>query len=585
MKTKDDYLSTNQKGIWKRFFKMLIRGRLPYIWIILYIALSFGLTNVGISATEYTAEMFAGNVSFTGVIMPFILFSLISLLIGTVSGVAYFICTSLIDRNMRRMVWRKIVHLPMSFYDTNESTELLSRITTDTASISVLVMQVMVSCITGIYSLTALLLKIFSYSTGLMLALLVYIPFMIAIPAILGKFNFGINNKVNEKNAELTQYISEKVEQIETVKAFSAEDAETDAGKIKMKGLYRYVIKNSWLSQLTTPLYAISGLIQAIIIILVGRYYYMQGAITLTQWIAFFAFSESVSANLSAYAGYWDAFKIAQGSTNRVTQIMELPEEDLTSKDNESKLSGSIQFQNVSFSYNGKSTIFDKINLTVPEGKRTVIAGPSGGGKSTVINLIERFYSPGEGTIRIGEQDISGLSLKEYRRHFTCITQNSVPVSGTIRDNLLYGLDKSCSDEELLDACRKAGAYDFIAESEKGLDSAVGANGSNLSGGQRQKLALAKVFLRDTDYIILDEATSAVDVKSSQCFFENLCREKAGKTILIIAHNAQAIQYGQHLIILSDGCIEASGSPEAVRLKSRFARELWGRDGKKNEEK
>lgn len=573
MEHKDIYSSASQKGIWKRFFKMLIKGKLPYIWILIYIALSFGLTNVGVSTTEYTAEMFAGNVSFTGIIMPFIIFSLVSLLLGTLNGIAYYICTSLIDRNLRRMVWRKVVHLPLGYYDSNEPTELLSRITTDTSQISMLIMQVFVSAITGAYSMVVLLGKIMTYDTGLMIALLAYIPFMIAIPAVLGKFNFGINHKVNEKNAELTQYLSEKVNHMETVKAFNAEEAELDAGRIKMKGLYNFSIKNSWLGRLTTPLYAIAGLIQAIIIILVGRHYYMQGAINLTEWIAFFAFSESVAANLSSYAGYWDSFKIAQGSTNRVTQIMEASEERLRNGE-KTVLNGDIVYRNVSFSYDGEKQVLRNVNLTIPYGKRTVIAGPSGGGKSTALGLLERFYEVTEGSICVGETCISELALQDYRKQFTCITQNSVPVSGTIRDNLLYGLTGNYSDEQLLEACKKASAYDFVTESEYGLDTQVGENGSQLSGGQRQKLALARVFLTDTDYIILDEATSAVDIQSSQCFFENLCSEKAGKTVIIIAHNAQAIRYGEYLTILSNGQVEAAGTPEEVKQLSSFYREL-----------
>ena len=574
MDRKDDYLNTSQKGIWKRFFKMLLKGKLPYVWIVIYIALSFGLTNVGISTTEYTAEMYAGNISFSRVIMPFIIFSLVSLLVGTVSGVAYYICTALIDRNLRRMVWKKAVRLPMGYYDKNEPTELLSRITTDTSQISVLIMQVFVSCITGLYSLVVLLGKVMSYDTGLMLSLMVCMPFMVGIPAILGKFNFGISHKVNEKNAQLTQSISEKVNNMESVKAFGAEEAELEAGKIKMRGLYDYTIKNSWLGQLTNPLYVIAGLIQALVILLVGRYYYMQGAITLTEWIAFFAFSESISANLSSYSGYWTSFKASQGSTNRVTLIMEAAEEDVDVGEKAQKLSGDICFEDVSFSYDGETTVLKGAAFRIPEKKRTVIVGPSGSGKSTIVNLLERFYEPDAGCVRIGDVDVSGYTLQSFREQFTCITQNSVPVSGSIRDNLLYGISAAISDEVLLDACKKADAYDFIMEFPDGLDTPVGENGSKLSGGQRQKLALARVFLQEQDYIILDEATSAVDVKSRCHFYDALSDEKQGKTIVVVAHNRQALRYADHVIVITDGAVEASGGPQEVAKKSAFFREL-----------
>lgn len=290
MLNENDSLKKDRKGVWKRFFKMLYKARLPYLWILLYIALSFGLTNVGVSTTEYTAEMFAGNVSFSGVILPFIIFSTAGLLIGTLNGIAYYICTSLIDRNLRRTVWKKIVRLPMNYYDSNEPSELLSRITTDTSDVSMLIMQVCVSCITSLYSLFVMVKKIVSYDVGLIIALLICVPFVIGIPAVLSKFNFGFSDRVNRRNAELTQEIAEKVNNIETIKSFSKEEKEAERGRIKMKNLYNACIRRFWLSQLTSPMYIITGVIQTLVIVIVGRHYYMSSSIDLTQWIAFLLF-------------------------------------------------------------------------------------------------------------------------------------------------------------------------------------------------------------------------------------------------------------------------------------------------------
>lgn len=235
-----------------------------------------------------------------------------------------------------------------------------------------------------------------------------------------------------------------------------------------------------------------------------------------------FAFSASVCANLTAFSRYWDSFKLTQGSTNRVAHILEEREEDLHSGADNSDLDGDIRFDQVCFSYDGEIPVLKQVSFTVPAGKMTVIVGPSGGGKSTVIHMLERFYCPDSGQITVGGKDIFAYELAAYRRQFTCITQNSIPVSGTIRDNLLYGIKHEVSDEELMKACKLADAYDFIFEYENGLDEKVGENGKNLSGGQRQKLAIAKIFLTDTKYIILDEATSAMDVKSTDRFLDAL---------------------------------------------------------------
>ena len=561
---------TGQRGIWGRFFRMLWRARLPYVWIVIYIALTFGLTHVGVSVTEYTAEMFAGNVSFSGVILPFIIFSVASLLLGTVNGITNYVCTALIDRNLRRMVWRKVVHLPMSYYDSNEPSELLSRITTDTNTISALIMQVFVSCITSVYTLYVLTRRIISYEPALMLAILICVPVVVIIPAVMGKFNFGVSDRVNRANAQLTQEIAEKVNNLETVKSFSNEEREAKSGAERMKELFLARIRNSWIGQISSPMYLVAGLIQTLVIILVGRHYYMSGAITLTEWIAYFSFAASVCANITSFAGYWDSFKLAQGATNRVTHIMDSAEEQLHGGQSAENASGAIELRNVSFSYDGETTVLHHVSLTAPEGRITVVVGPSGSGKSTILNLLERFYAPAEGTVTVGGQDIAAFDLTSYRKLFTCITQNSVPVSGTIRDNLLYGIDRPVSDEELENACRLADAWEFISEYEKGLDEPVAESGRNFSGGQRQKMALAKVFLTDTPYIILDEATSAMDVRSTNRFLEALRREKAGKTVVMVAHNRQTVRYADDVVVLTDGAIEASGTPEEVVRTSAF---------------
>lgn len=561
---------SSQKGVWKRFFKMLLKARLPYIWIIAYIALSFGLTNIGVSTTEYTAEMFAGNVSFAGVILPFVIFTLVALLIGTLNGITYQICTAFIDRNLRRMVWKKLVHLPMKYYDGCEPSELLSRITTDTSGISALMMQVFVSCITSIYTLVILSRKIISYDTGLMLSLLVCVPFVVVIPAVLGKLNFGFSDRANRRNAELTQEISEKANNIETVKAFSSEEKETERGISKMKNLYRANIRRSWLVQLTSPLYVITGLIQTIVIVLVGRHYYMNGSIDLVEWIAFFAFSATLCANLTSFSGYWDAFKTAQGATNRVAHIMEEQEEQLDGGLEAASMDGDIVFDSVDFEYDDDIHALKKTSFSVPSGRITAIVGPSGSGKSTVVSLLERLYTPKSGKITVGGEEIQTFDLRSYRRRFTCITQNIVLISGTVKDNLLYGIKREVSDDELVSACVNSGAYDFIHAYPEGFDKKLDESGRNLSGGQRQKLALARIFLEDAPFIILDESTSAMDVKSTDKFFEALRRKKSGRTVLMVAHNRQAVRYADYVIVLEEGGVKFAGSADEAVKESAF---------------
>ncbi len=197
----------------QKFFSMLKKARLPYLWLIGYIGISMILANTGIQVTEYTAEMFAGNVSFTGIILPFLLYSLLSLCISSISGIASGLCTARIDRNLRRSLWDSMVHLPFRFYQDNRPKEMISRVTTDITAVSQLVMQIFLEFITTFYTCALILGKIYSYDLKLMLTLLVILPLQIIIAWIAGQLRFGFGNEVNQKQAELTQGIAERTGQ------------------------------------------------------------------------------------------------------------------------------------------------------------------------------------------------------------------------------------------------------------------------------------------------------------------------------------------------------------------------------------
>lgn len=325
----------------RKFFSMLGRARLPYVWIVAYIVVSMFLMNVGLEVTEYTAEMFAGNVSLTGVILPFILFTVVSLVISSISGIVSGICTARIDRNLRRSLWERVVHLPFSFYQDIQPKEMISRITTDVAAVSQLVMQVFVEFVTTLYSSVLIFQRIYSYNYRLMLALFVILPLQVIIAVLAGQMQFGLGNKVNQARAGLTQ-----------------------------------------------------------------------------------------------------------GSTLRISDVMSRKGEDISEGADAKALEGNIEFRDVSFGF-GEKPLFEHLNLTIPRGQMTAIIGKSGSGKTTLLNLIHRLYPPGEGKICIGGEDIETFNKKSYRSSVTYITQEAVLFSGTIRENLVMGLDREVADGEL----------------------------------------------------------------------------------------------------------------------------------------
>lgn len=565
------------RGSMGRFFRMLQKARLPYLWILAYIAITALLTNVGISVTEYTAELFAGNVNFGTVVLPFLAFTLLSQLISSVSKIMSNLCVARIDRNIRKMIWSKTVRLPLRYYEKNKPKEMISRITTDITAISQLIMQVFVAILTSAYTLVITLGKIGSYDQKLMVALIAVLPLNLVIAFVMGKMKFGVLDLVNQKNAELTQTIAEKTNNLLLIKSYGKEEKELQTGQEKMKGFYKSSILNAWLG-FATPMYALVGAMQFIVIVMVGRSFYSSGALTLTQWIAYYGFAVNIVNQLSAYCVYWTTFKGSQGATRRVAQIMEEMEEDIENGEYVEHLCGDIELREVDFSYEDK-LLFDKLNLKIPAGRVTALIGPSGSGKTTLLNLVERMYPVSGGKILFGGEDTARYSLKSFRSEISYVTQESTLFAGTIRDNILFGIKREVTDEELEKACTDAEIMDFIREQPEGFLADVGEQGEKLSGGQKQRIAFARALLKQSDYLFMDEATAAMDIRGKDQVWKSVKRHMEGKTVLMVAHDRQTVQKADYIIVMHNGKIICQGEPAEVYAENTYYRELIGSEG------
>lgn len=566
-------LFVRDKGIWRRFFAMLFKSRLPILWIAGYIAINMVIVKMGVSVTEYTSEMFAGNLSFEGIILPFIIYSGVNLITSFIATIISYLCRARIDRNLRRMVWAKITRLPLGYFDRNKPKELLTRITSDTAVISSLVMLTVIPFFTGLYNLYVMFSKVGSYDPALMWSLLLVVPFVLGSGFMMGKMRFGVNDTVNRKSAELARDVSEKMTNISLIKATAAEDKETEAGAFRMKDLYKATIKASWVGYLASPVATIVGALQLIMIVLVGRSFYQSGAITLTQWIAYLAFAQQVANTLQSYSGYWTSFKAAQGSTRRVTYIMEEENETAGTDVSAADMKGGFEVKNVSFSY-GETPVLKNISLSIPEGKVTAFIGESGGGKTTMLNLLERFYEPQEGEITVGDTPLNTYNMRSYRSSIAYLTQESTMLSGTIRDNLLFGIDRKVDDGELDQACRAANALDFIQEFPESYDTDIGESGSRLSGGQKQRIAIARAMLKQPHYMFMDEATAAMDAKGKQEVWFALENMMANKTVVMVAHDYQTASHADYVVVFNHGQVEDAGTQEELFKRNKFFRQL-----------
>ena len=560
-------------GSFRRFFLMLGKARLPYLWIAAYLAASVVIANVGVSSTEYSAALFAGNVGLTAVVLPYLFYQLLSLMLGSVSGLLANLCEARMDRNLRRMVWCKTVRLPLRFYETNNPKELLSRITTDISSISGLVMRVFLAVLTTAYSSFVILRKISSYDGALMWSLVAILPVNILISFIMGRLKFGVQDLINRRNAQLTAAIAERTNNLMLIKSMGTEEKEAAVGEGHMRASYRAAGMNIWITGLSLPISAIATALQTVVIILVGRGFYASGALELTQWIAYYGFAVQLTNILSAYCGYWTTFKQVQGSVDRVTEIMDERSEDLDTGEVMGSPAGGIRFEKVDFSFGG-TPLFQGLDLDIPAGRITAVVGPSGSGKTTLLNLIDRLYPLAGGTIRVGGRDAADYSLASFRRALGYVTQESVMYAGTIRSNLLHGLDRTPSEEELDEACAAVGILDYVRRQPLGYDAPVGESGASLSGGQRQRFSVARALLKRPDCLLLDEATAAMDIDGKAGVWASIRTAMAGRTVVYVAHDAQTIANADYVVVLRDGRVEAAGEREHILSTNLYCREM-----------
>jgi ABC-type multidrug transport system fused ATPase/permease subunit len=274
---------------------------------------------------------------------------------------------------------------------------------------------------------------------------------------------------------------------------------------------------------------------------------------------------------VSEHLDLWNYLKQAQGATLRLSEILQ-QDDERSEGEIEVPASGNIEFRNVSFDY-GQGKVLDDVSFVIEKGKKTAIVGLSGSGKSTILNLIEKFYDPDSGEISMAGNDVKDLQCRGYRSLFSYLPQNAPAFSGTIRDALNYSDGKAHSEEEL-NAVLQIVGLDKDVEQLGGLDHPIGYNGETLSGGQRQKLGIARMLLSDKEYVLLDEATSALDPEATLSISQKIDEAFAGKTQILVAHDLSTVRNADKILLVDKGKILAEGTHQELLNKVPFYAQL-----------
>jgi ATP-binding cassette subfamily B protein AbcA/BmrA len=297
------------------------------------------------------------------------------------------------------------------------------------------------------------------------------------------------------------------------------------------------------------------------------------GEIELEQWLAFFLFVPMINTVLRQMSMMWGSIKELQGRAARLGKLMMAPQEEMRADGSAEIPQGDVVFQSVSFGYQPEQPVLTDVELTIPRGKNTAIVGPSGSGKTTLLKLMEQLYQPTAGQISVGGVAVDTLNLSAWRKSLSYVTQDAVMFSGSVRECLTYGVQNAVTDEQLTAVTKLAGVYDYIQE-QGGFDAQMSIWGSAMSGGQRQRMVIARELLKQADVLLLDEPTSALDAETAAGISDTIYQQFRGKTVVTVTHELSFISNADQIIVLDEGKVVDSGNHEELMQRCQIYREL-----------
>ncbi|MGG0257365.1 ABC transporter ATP-binding protein [Bacillus toyonensis] len=487
-----------------------------------------------------------------------------------------------IIQTLRMQVWNKLLKLPINYYDKEESGKLISRVTNDTTILRGLISRDIIQFITNSLSIIVSIGLLFYVDITMTLILLITVPLIMLIVIPLGKKMSTLAQQEQQQISDLTSFLSQMLGEMKLIKSHNTESQEINKGKQHFNNLYIYGMKRAKIYALLTPILGSATLCIILGIAVFGVWKVNMGSITIGTLIAFLIYFFQILMPFMQMNHFITSIQVAKGATNRLFQILQETEEEdkkydttsLIKKETYKKSNKQIEFKNINFQYKNRSLLLQNLSFSIQKGNKIAIVGPSGSGKSTIFSLLERFYEPTSGEILLNGISQNKINKQEWRKYFSYVSQFSPMLSGTIKDNILYGITKNVTEEELIETTKRAYAHDFIMKLPNQYETDIGEKGSQLSGGQKQRLAIARALLRDTEILLFDEATSNLDSESESHIQETIKNFGSDKTIFIIAHRLSTILHADKIFVLEDGIITGCGTHEELFKTHLYYRKI-----------
>ncbi|VAW38028.1 Efflux ABC transporter, permease/ATP-binding protein [hydrothermal vent metagenome] len=474
--------------------------------------------------------------------------------------------------DVRISLYNHILRLPLGYFTKNPTGTLTSKLTSDVNMLQKTTASALTYALKQAFSMIILVVVILSLDWQL--AILAFVVFPIAVyPAIrLGRTMKRASKKGQMTMGSMTSLLYEAISGIRIVKAFSMENYETGKFKIENDTFTRHMIKTVKVRGISTPLMETLGAVGFALTILYATYRISSGTLKPEDFISFFAATLMLYQPLKALNGVHLNIQQGIASAQRIFDVIDTPTEfDLSQSRNTTAqktltaINDSVELRNLSFSY-GDRRIINNINLRVKKGEKIALVGSSGAGKTTLVNLIPRFYDPDSGAVLIDGTDIKDITIKSLRDQISVVSQEVILFNDTIRNNIAYGREEK-SLEAVTGAAIAANAHSFIQSLPKGYDTVIGERGITLSGGERQRISIARAILKNAPLLIMDEATSSLDAESEFEVQKGLDNLMAGRTTFVIAHRLSTVKNADKIVVLSGGRIKETGRHEELLVR------------------
>jgi ABC transporter fused permease/ATP-binding protein len=472
-------------------------------------------------------------------------------------------------RDIRTALYSKLVQLPMTFFDKRRTGELISRITSDVSLLQDTFSVTLAELFRQIITLLAGVGFLIVTTPKLTLFMLATFPVLIILAMVFGRYIRKLSKQTQDELAAANVIVEETLHSIMTVKSFTGEEYESNRYKRGLDRVVKVAMKAAGYrgAFISFIIFALFGGIVAVM--WYGASLVASGQMSVGDLVSFVLYTTFIGGSIAGLGDIYGQIQKAIGSSERVLEILDEAPEASTADYQETPILGEIAFQNVKFQYPTRPEVdvLKDVTFRIDAGEKVALAGHSGAGKSTIIQLLLRLYELNQGRILVDGKPLEKWNLKQLRRNIGIVPQEVLLFGGSIRENIAYA-KPGATEEEIIDAARKANAWQFISKFPEGLDTKVGERGVKLSGGQRQRVAIARAILKDPAILVLDEATSSLDAESEALVQEALDTLMKDRTTIIIAHRLATIRKVDRIYVLKEGEIVEQGSHDSLAKKS-----------------